>query len=286
MVAIRQLDQTGMDEVYSAFATAFADYTEPFHLTFEQFRHMQKRRGCDLSLSFGAFDRQKLIGFVLNGTGSWENQLTAYDTGTGIVKKYRNQGIASMLFNESLPILKANGIHQYLLEVIRTNTKAFDLYKKSGFEITRKFEYFVSQKSEITLNPNHLPEPFKISVMSSVRWDQFPTFWDFRPSWQNSVDAIGRVSEGFKIVGVFEKTKCIGYGIIETLSGDVPQFAVDRNYRRKGLGTALFNRLLSLTESDRIAVINTLTGNNATNMFLAGLGLTPGFGQYEMILKL
>ena len=83
---------------------------------------MIERRGFNLDLSFGAFNKDQLVGFTLNGIGDWNGKLTAYDTGTGIIKEFRKKGVATKLFNESLPTLRENNISQYLLEVIRTNT--------------------------------------------------------------------------------------------------------------------------------------------------------------------
>ena len=41
-------------------------------------------------------------------------------------------------FQHSFPVFKEAGVKQYLLEVIQHNTRAVDLYKKMGFEITRE----------------------------------------------------------------------------------------------------------------------------------------------------
>lgn len=143
MIEIRTLKNIGIDTIHSSFSKAFSDYEEPFDMTVQQLQYMIERRGFRSELSFGAFDRDELVGFTLNGIGIWKGELTAYDTGTGIVKGYRKQGIATRIFEESLPILKQHQVTQYLLEVIKTNTKAFDLYKKAGFEVVREFDYFV-----------------------------------------------------------------------------------------------------------------------------------------------
>lgn len=40
----------------------------------------------------GAFDNEELVGFVLNGFRNWYGKTTVYDTGTGVLPKYRRQG--------------------------------------------------------------------------------------------------------------------------------------------------------------------------------------------------
>ena len=97
MVSIKQLSDISIEVIYEAFVNAFADYVEPFNLTFQQLKYMIERRGCNLNLSFGAFDGDELVGFTLNGIGNWNGSLTAYDTGTGIIKEFREKGSATAL---------------------------------------------------------------------------------------------------------------------------------------------------------------------------------------------
>lgn len=151
MIAIKPLSDTSIELIHQAFKNAFSDYVEPFTFTKRQLQYMIERRGCNLNLSFGAFDGSNLVGFTLNGIGDWNGKLTAYDTGTGVIKEYRKRGIATQIFDESLPILKANNIKQYLLEVIVSNTSAHDLYKKAGFTVVRNFNYYISEKIRLKL---------------------------------------------------------------------------------------------------------------------------------------
>ena len=285
MINIKQLTNIPIEIIHQAFSKAFADYEEPFDMTVHQLQYMIERRGFNPELSFGAFDNDELVGFTLNGIGMWNDELTAYDTGTGIVKAYRKQGIATQIFDESLPILKEHGIKQYLLEVIKTNTKAFDLYKKAGFEVLREFDYFVSPIELLNINFNQKTHHFKIEQMNEPQWELFSTFWDFYPSWQNSKDSVIKKLDSFKLSEIFDAEKIVGYGIIESHTGDIPQFAIATNYRRKGLGTALFKTFCDNTKSGILKIINTDIKDKGTKTFLENLGFKAGFGQFEMLLK-
>jgi ribosomal protein S18 acetylase RimI-like enzyme len=112
---------------------------------------MLLRRGYNSEFSIGAFDNGELVGFVLNGLRNWDGKLTAYDTGTGVVNNYRKQGITTNIIHNIKGLLKEKGVNQYLLEVIRSNTAAFELYKKQGFEIIRNFECFQLDKSKYNM---------------------------------------------------------------------------------------------------------------------------------------
>lgn len=286
MVEIHSLTKTTFKTIHQTFAEAFSDYAEPFDKTEQELVYMLERRGFDPGLSFGAFDGNKLVGFILNGVGTWNGLATAYDTGTGIIKEYRKQKITTRILETSLPLLKQNGISQYLLEVIQTNTKAFNLYSKAGFKINRKLDYFITPQDQVMIRNEKLNNDCHIKAIESPHWEHLRNFWDFSPSWQNSVDAIRRKPESFLILGAFEHEELKGYGVIEKHTGDIPQLAIAASSRRQGLATTLFFHLITSTASSVIQVINTDTEEIAFRSFADSLHLKPGYGQYEMLLGL
>jgi ribosomal protein S18 acetylase RimI-like enzyme len=77
-------------------------------ITPDELRTMLRRRGFDPALSFAAFDGC-IMGFTLNGTGTFGGVPTAYDTGTGTLPEYRGRGLATQIFETSLPHLRAAG---------------------------------------------------------------------------------------------------------------------------------------------------------------------------------
>lgn len=286
MIKIKQLTSTSIEEIHEAFSRAFADYVEPFDLTKDQLQYMIERRGCDFNLSVGAFHEDKLVGLTLNGMGEWNGKRTAYDTGTGVVKEFRKQGIATKMFVESLPILKEHGISQYLLEVICENTSAFELYKKAGFKVVRNFDYFIAEKGNLKFGNKSISDEFSIREIEKPNWNLFKTFWEFNPSWQNSIDSINRKFEFFKTLGVFKKDELVGYGIIEKHTGDIPQFAIRKEYRRMKIGTVLLKELSAYGENKIIKFVNTESTYEPLKKFAENIEFPVGLGQYEMTLDL
>jgi predicted acetyltransferase len=110
--------------------------------------------------------------------------MTAYDTGTGTVKEYRGQGLASRIFLESIPELRKAGVRNYLLEVLQHNTSAVSVYTKLGFKATREFNYFSLNMSEITWLNKALPGQYSIRSISPDFVSRMELFQDFVPSWQ------------------------------------------------------------------------------------------------------
>jgi ribosomal protein S18 acetylase RimI-like enzyme len=278
MIEIRTLESISIEQLQQAHNKAFEDYAEPNNKTVEQLTYLLQRRGYRSELSFGAFDGDELVSFTFNGIGIWNGIPTAYDTGTGTIKAYRQQGLASRIFRESIPILKQNGITQYLLEVIKVNTAAADLYRKAGFEVSREFDYYVAIKE--TLIPSS--HTHTIKEVTAPDWQLFQSFWDFQPSWQNAMDAIVRKQDHFKILAAYDGETIIGYGIVEPHTGDIPQLAVAPAYRRRKIATALMQALAAEINAEAIRLINADADYPAFRQLMQSVGLQPGYGQYEM----
>lgn len=281
---IKSLSNTTLDKLFEAFEQAFADYE--VQLNKAELLTMLKRRGFNPKVSFGAFDGDKLVSFTCNGIGDFYGKLTAYDTGTGTLKDYQGRGLATQVFEYSIPHLKESGVEEYLLEVLQHNTGALSVYRKLGFEIIREFYYFKQKNKQIngvvkTLNSPYILKPIKVSEHNSI-----PSFWDFKPSWQNSFEAINNTLKDFICLGAFSSSKLVGYGVFEPVSGDVTQIAVAKEHRRKGIGSLLFQKMLESNKHNSIKIINTDIDCNSITAFLKSKNIEPAGKQFEMIKKL
>ncbi len=273
------------ETIYDAFINSFSDYVVKMQPTKKQFKEMLTRRGVRLDISIGAYNDKQLIGFNLNGIGKFNNEITIYDCGTGIIPEFRGKGIVSLLFEHSLAKLKEAKASKYLLEVIENNVSALKAYKKMGFQINRYFQCFKANKvtdlffKEATAKVN-------LTLENTVPWEILQTFWDYQPSWQNSIESIFRSNEDKIIVTANYDSQKIGYGIIYFDSGDIPQIAVAKEYRNKGIGTLLLSSLTHYSNSEIIKIIN--VDSNATNTIslVKNIGFKHFVNQYEMILDL
>lgn len=281
---IKSLKEVTHDELFCTFQQAFADYE--VQLDKQELFTMLKRRGFDPNLSFGAFDANKLVSFTCNGIGDFYGTRMAYDTGTGTLKAYRGKGLATRIFEHSIPFLKSAGIKEYLLEVLQHNTDAISVYKKLGFEVTREFYYYRTIPSAIHYKVKDLDFPYTIENIDINAYKSITDFWDFKPSWQNSQEAINRAIHDFISLGLFADHKLIGYGVFEPTSGDVTQIAVDKNFRRKGVGSILFHKLLSSNKQGAVKIVNTDINCSSISRFLKSKNIEPTGKQFEMIKKL
>lgn len=284
MIEVKSLSNIHFDVLFESFAKAFADYEiQPDKAELQK---MLYRRGFVPSLSFGAFDNGTLVSFTFNGIGTFNGVKTAYDTGTGTLKDYRGQGIASRVFNESIPFLVAAGVEHYLLEVLQHNASAVSVYRKQGFEVIREFNYFVQQMRDVTPNSKSIHKDYSICEVKLSDLTDVSDWWDFSPSWQNSFEAINRKPDDFIILGVKKDDKLVGYGIIEPISGDITQIAVDKNHRGKGIASVILKELFKRNNYTSVKLINADISCVAITNLLEENGIPLKGKQFEMIKSL
>ncbi len=279
---------TGVPEeiLHEAFVEAFSDYQVKMDLPLWKFQGMLKRRGFNSDFSMGYFSEGKLVGFIFNGYREYRGRKTVYDLGTAVLPGYRNKGITSKVFKEVQKLLKEKEVEVYVLEVIQSNAPAVELYKKNGFIVTRSFnclnynkekEITFKNTEEITLKPLEITDKGLMALSY---------FWDFYPSWQNSIASVVAYREAFQGVIAVQEGEIVGYGIIDKKTGDIPQLAVDKNRRRQGIGTAILAYLKDNTEAKGMVILNLEDGASNLEKFLISRGFESGVTQYEMTLDI
>jgi ribosomal protein S18 acetylase RimI-like enzyme len=281
----RFLDDSYFQSLYDAFIEAFSDYVVPFALTEIQFKNHIILNGVDLQRTVGCLIGEQLIGFSLNGFGDWHGRSTVYDAGTGVVPAHRRKGLSRAMFELMLPRFKTDGIKQCLLEVVTSNTAAVGLYEKLGFATGRILALL--QCDDKIVSPVEIPQGIEIRVITKPDWDLFTKFWDGHPSWQNSVEAIARSRKIKRIVGAWNGARCVGYIVFSSTFGRVAQIAVDREFRNRGVGTALARTMQAETaDGFSMQVINIDKSLENAVSFFRKLGFYERLSQYEMVLPL
>jgi len=280
MIQFHTLEKSSTEDILEVFNSSFSDYSVPFHLTLPLLKAKIINDSVRLGLSVGAFEAGKLIGFILHGYDTINGQSFAYNAGTGIIPKKRGHGLTAKLYNHILPLLKAENTDSIKLEVLAENVPALKTYEKIGFKTVRNFDCY---KGSIQIE--NYDKTYEIRELQSFDWQRIKLFWDWEPSWQNSITAIENLKETTHAVGIFDKEQLLGYLIFNPLSKRVQQFAIKKEYRRKGLGKQLFNYITS-TFGNEMSLINIDGNSKETASFLASLGFEKYIVQYEMELKL
>ena len=196
---------------------------------------------------------------------------------------YRGKGLATKIFEYSIPYLQESGIKQYLLEVLQNNAKAVSIYSKAGFKVSREFYYSVINQNEIKLLPKSLPPNYQLKTISLEEAKTCGSFFDFVPAWQNNFKAVFNQASDFKTVGVLYKDQLVGFGICEPENGDITLLGVDRVHRRRGIGTIILRALQKLNKYTSMKAINYDVECKSAYGFLKANSFYPTGKQYEMI---
>lgn len=284
MYSYKTLENIELEVIYNTFVEAFSDYQVKFDISFDNFQIMMKRRGLNLEFSMGTFKDGKMVGFILNGVREWNGKITIYDVGTGVVLEHRKKGVTGAMFKKLLEVCRDKKIEQYLLEVLQENSGAVNLYKGNGFQITREFDCYFLNKFNRSFNKNITLE--RLDSFSEEIWRELKKYWNYNPSWQNSIDSIKDNFNNFIYIVAKSGDKIVGYGIIEKTTGDIPQIAVSQQYRRQGIGKAIVNMLINSLDIERFKILNVDSRDLEMEKFLLSIGGEKYTKQFEMILEI
>lgn len=275
---IRTLQHCSIDQILAAFNESFSDYKVPLQLTRDQLLNKMNSERVDLAWSVGAFRDDKLVGFILHGFDTISNKKILYNAGTGVIPAARGGGLSGRMYDFLMPSLRANQIDSVILEVITENDPAIRSYGKSGFRTGRRL---ICYKGGIKATKN---EDVVMEEMKYCDWEKLRSFWDFTPTWQNSVNTIEKLGSVCKRYGAYINGQLAGYLVFNPVSKRVHQFGVDPTYRRQKIASTMFNHIGE--PGNGISLINVEKNSTASNRFLESIGLVKFIEQQEMKLVL
>ena len=205
---IKSLDVISQEDIITCLLTAFSDYFVVLPDDFNYWKTRYKAAQIDWSLSFGMFDGEKLVGFIINGFDVHEGNKTAYNSGTGVLPDYRGKAIVDRLYAHAIPEFRKAGVKKCLLEVICENERALKVYKRIGFDIKRRLYSF---KGTIPPFPKHLQlqhVSFK-DVLAAGLYEAHHYSWD---NLAKPVEISGTGRKSFFVTS--EKGNILGYFLL------------------------------------------------------------------------
>ena len=279
---VSNLSNTPLDTLIDCFLIAFENYFVPMPTDRNYYRNRWTLAGVDFNLSYGMFDGEKLVGFIINAVGVRNGKKIAFNTGTGVLPAYRGQRIVRSIYDHATPDLKKNGVTICSLEVIRENEIAVKAYARIGFTIVSRYKcYQGGVKNKLDFKS---PDPAGTGVATFLQKSSKEEFeWEkasnqLNYSWDFQRETIIRGNYAYYYVihqGVRE-----AYFIIDPESGNLAQF--DLLKPSNNGWNRIFDGISQVTDTVRIINVNErLTEKIA---FLEQLGLTNTVDQYEMEL--
>ena len=173
---IKNLSGHPQDALVATFLEAFEGYFVKMPTDPEYYRNRWVEEGVDMSLSFGAFAGERLIGFMLHAVDRRGGSLLAHNAATGIIPESRGNGEVGKIYDQALPDLTRHGIQHLSLEVICENTRAVRAYEKAGFRVGRTLHSFLGpiesrQNRDIELQRKMIyPEEWESKDQGKVSW--------------------------------------------------------------------------------------------------------------------
>lgn len=197
MYEFKNLEGISYDELTKVWNLAFSDYIVPVNITPEKLEAYFKVAGVDKSQSYGAFAENELVGLLINSIDIYRGRKAAYDAMTGIVPGHRGKGLFSRLFDYTKKSLKSGGISHYYLEVIKTNERAYSIYKRKGGKIEREFSFL-----EGNSNKNFLRACDAEVTVEPLSCHPNRKFCNYDPSFANRVSALSRNADDYNVVSL------------------------------------------------------------------------------------
>nr|WP_256259977.1 GNAT family N-acetyltransferase [Winogradskyella luteola] len=256
------------------FLSAFENYFVKMPTDYHFYHKRWKAAGVRYDLSYGMFDSNKLVGFIINAIGQRQDDLTAYNSGTGIIPEYRGQRIVKSIYNYAIPQLVKNGVTKCQLEVITKNEKAIKSYQGIGFKICKRYKCYKG-----TLSTDN-KKGFVLNKFSykAVDWDAFPNQDLY--SWDNQKESL--VQANYECYQVQVEGQLQSYFIMDSQSGYIAQFEVLEDSVSQWQN--LFSAIQSINQDVRINNIDNRLTNKIRAVKAAGLEST--IDQFEMELYL
>lgn len=278
---VKTLEHTAVSDILTAFNTAFSNYIVPLQLTEQQLKDKILSDDIDLKLSAGVFEGDTLLAFVLHGHRVDGGIGLAYNAATGAIPSGRGKGLIHKIYEYLLPVLLDIGVVKVRLEVIKGNDPAIRTYESIGFEVVRTLNCY---KGVVALVTGNEVDDLIVEA-EEYNWTLFKSFWDWEPSWQNSIPTIEK-TVGLKLLLSQDASKNTnGYLIFNANNNRLMQLAVAKSKRGEYRATQLLRHVVEHF-SPMVSVMNQDAGALETSQFLLGQGLDNFIDQFEMELKL
>lgn len=191
------------------------------------------------------------------------------------------------MFNFIKPTLKEKNVEEFYLEVLQENAPAIRAYQKTGFKIIRSLDCFTLPLEKFkTTEESRIPLIFKSVEKSEI--DEFETYSDWIPSWENSFNAIKRIPDEVIIISAEYSIKKVGLIVYYPMLNWLMTLLVDLKYRKMGVGSALLKKLIKQINDkvDVIKFLNIQHDDKDLINFLKASGFELLTGQFEMKYKL
>ncbi|MBC8755385.1 GNAT family N-acetyltransferase [Kordia sp. YSTF-M3] len=269
---IKSLQNTPVEEIIKTLNLAFSDYIIPINFTLEYVNERWKASGVDYNLSFGVFDNNQLVGFIIHAINYYGETKVAYNASTGIIPTHRRKGLLTKLYAKAIPTLKENGILKSTLECITENERAILAYQKVGFNIDRQYKLY-----RFDWQQKAIQTKFRIVIKEQFQFPDFEQLQNYFPSIENQDHCLEKYKNNLVSISVFDKDEIVAYLLFHKISKRIHRVGAKEN-NWTIFGEILFSGL----ETGKYNVINIDTANKNLHAFFEKMNFENYIDQYDM----
>ncbi len=267
---VKSLEHINFSTLMECFLKAFENYFVKMPMDHEFYKERWHMASVRLDLSYGMFENEKLLGFIINAIDKRNDNWIAFNTGTGVLPEYRGQRIVSSIYQYAIPDLKKHGITKCRLEVIKDNAIAIKAYERIGFKITKSYKCY---SGSVALKDTLRDFELKQVDRSYFDWN---TLNQESYSWDNHFNTVKKGN--YRYYAICKKGELESYFIINPKNGYLAQFNVLSNELDNW--NNLFKGIKHI--SDTIKINNVDERLSGKIDFLNEIGLQNTVDQYEM----
>jgi GNAT superfamily N-acetyltransferase len=274
-MTVKNLSNISFDELLDCFLLAFENYYVKMPTDRNYYKERWKAAKVDFNFSYGMFEKEKLVGFIIHAIDKRKGTLTAFNTGTGVIPEHRGKRIINSIYKYAFKDLKQNGIKKIKLEVITENKIAVRSYETIGFQICKKFNCFngtiKTQKTEKV--------ELKEIDSNEIKWEELPNQELY--SWDNQKESL--LNGNYNYFQVLNNNKAESFFIIKPESGYLAQLDL-LNSRNTDCWERLFAAIKQISTTIKLNNVDERLVDKINRLNL--IGLENKINQYEMELKI
>lgn len=267
---VKKLENIDFDTIVACFLKSFENYFVKVPTDKNYYKNRWEMAKVDYALSYGMFDGEILVGFIINAIDNRNGEKIAFNTATGVIADYRGKRIVKSIYDFAIPDLMNNGVAKCSLEVIIENSKAIKTYQRIGFDICKEFNCF---SGEIKLNSNEKIELNRVDY-NTFDWNKMPNqelySWDFNSEVLKNGD--------YEYYQIIKDNSIESYFVVNPKNEYLAQFEILKT--TNGCWNRLFRGIKAVSNS--IKIINVDTRLKQKIDFINSIGLSNTVNQYEM----
>lgn len=214
MITVKYLFEVPLQNAVEVWNKGFEGYDFNVATTIDKFLARIVIEDLSLEYSLVAFDEDRPIAIVMNGFRLINGKKTAWNGGTGISPEYRGKGIGKLLMEKNLQLYRELGVDVALLEAIRSNKSAVNLYQNVGYHIQ---EHLICLQQSGVLNDKILQPAANRYILKRGRPSEVKELCFYRnfSAWQTQWPSL---KEGESLI-LSDGNIVVGYALYKKING-------------------------------------------------------------------